>query len=109
MTRHTAGTLLLTLGTDLGTVAEMLRHSDLNTTRRYTHLIDERRRDAVRRLEVTIPKEILPVPSSTTRSPLSQNKLATLGPEVATDVSSPPTSPDPPDSLDVENDFRDAA
>ena len=33
--RHTAATLTLSLGTDLSTVAELLRHSDINTTRRY--------------------------------------------------------------------------
>lgn len=106
--RHTAGALLFSLGADLGTVAEMLRHSDLNTTRRYTRLVDERRRDAVPRLEVTIPKEILPITGSPAGTGLSQNTDAPVR-EVATDVSSPPTSPVAPDSLDVENDLRDAA
>lgn len=58
--RHTAATLTLTAGTDLATVAELLRHSDLNTTRRYLHLVDTRRREAVRRLEGTVPRSILP-------------------------------------------------
>ena len=40
--RHSAATLALTTGSDLSTVAELLRHSDLNTTRRYLHLVDER-------------------------------------------------------------------
>jgi integrase/recombinase XerC len=53
--RHSCATLALTLGTDLSTVAELLRHSDLNTTRRYLHLVDERRREAVRRLAVAVP------------------------------------------------------
>ena len=57
--RHTAATLTLTAGTDLATVGELLRHSDLNTTRRYLHLVDTRRREAVRRLEGTIPGSVL--------------------------------------------------
>lgn len=59
--RHTAATLTLTAGTDLATVAELLRHRDVNTTRRYLHLIDTRRREAVRRLAGTVPVAVLPV------------------------------------------------
>lgn len=59
--RHTAATLTLTAGTDLATVGELLRHADLNTTRRYLHLVDTRRREAVRRLEGTVPAEVLPM------------------------------------------------
>lgn len=58
--RHSAATLALTMGTDLATVAELLRHEDLNTTRRYLHLVDTRRREAVRRLAVTVPEGVLP-------------------------------------------------
>jgi integrase/recombinase XerC len=58
--RHSAATLALTTGADLSTVAELLRHSDLNTTRRYLHLVDERRREAVRRLAIAIPLELVP-------------------------------------------------
>lgn len=58
--RHTCATLALTLGADLSTVSELLRHSDLNTTRRYLHLVDERRREAVRRLATSIPTTVLP-------------------------------------------------
>lgn len=58
--RHTAATLALTLGCDLATVGDVLRHADLNTTRRYIHLVDERRRDAVRRLGGVIPRAVLP-------------------------------------------------
>jgi integrase/recombinase XerC len=57
--RHSAATLALTTGTDLATVAELLRHSDLNTTRLYLHLVDTRRREAVHRLAVTVPHEVL--------------------------------------------------
>jgi site-specific recombinase XerD len=54
--RHTAATLAITLGTDISTVAALLRHSDLNTTRRYVHLVDAQRRVAVRRLATGIPR-----------------------------------------------------
>lgn len=63
--RHTAATLTLTAGTDLSTVAELLRHSDVNTTRRYLHLVDTRRREAVRRLENTVPAAVLPAVTAT--------------------------------------------
>jgi site-specific recombinase XerD len=58
--RHTTATLALTLGADLSTVGDLLRHTDLNTTRRYLHLVDGRRRDAVRKLSITIPPEVAP-------------------------------------------------
>jgi integrase/recombinase XerC len=57
--RHTTATLALSLGADLSTVGDLLRHSDLNTTRRYLHLVDERRREAVRRLAVAIPDDVV--------------------------------------------------
>jgi hypothetical protein len=50
--------LTLTAGTDLATVGELLRHSDLNTTRIYLHLVDTRRREAVRRLEGSVPPSV---------------------------------------------------
>lgn len=66
--RHTAATLTLVAGTDLSTVAELLRHRNVNTTRRYLHLVDTRRREAVRRLEGTVPTTVLPAANSTTPS-----------------------------------------
>lgn len=57
--RHSTATLALVAGTDLATVADLLRHSRLDTTRRYLHLVDERRREAVRRLAPTVPTELL--------------------------------------------------
>lgn len=63
--RHTTATLALTMGSDLSTVADLLRHTDLNTTRRYLHLVDERRREAVRRLGSCIPEELLPTSADT--------------------------------------------
>jgi site-specific recombinase XerD len=61
--RHTAGTLAIGLGSDLDAVGELLRHSDINTTRRYTHLAADRARAAVVRLGTTIPRDVLPEPS----------------------------------------------
>jgi integrase/recombinase XerC len=58
--RHSCATLALRFGSDLSTVADLLRHSDVNTTRRYLHLVDERRREAVGRLATTIPASVLP-------------------------------------------------
>lgn len=57
--RHTTATLAISFGADLSTVADLLRHTDLNTTRRYLHLVDERRREAVRRLGAAIPAELI--------------------------------------------------
>lgn len=85
--RHTAATLTLTAGTDLATVAELLRHSDLNTTRRYLHLVDTRRREAVRRLEGTVPASILPnVPDA----PGTMRPRALPAPAEARDSPRPP-------------------
>lgn len=57
--RHTTATLAILGGADLSAVADLLRHDDLNTTRRYLHLVDERRRDAVRRIASSVPPELL--------------------------------------------------
>jgi hypothetical protein len=52
-------TLSLELGTDIGTISEILRHSSVAITQRYIHCLDGRRRDAMRRLARTIPTEIV--------------------------------------------------
>ena len=57
--RHSMATLSLELGTDIGTISEILRHSSVAITQRYIHCFDGRRRDAVRRLARTIPTEVL--------------------------------------------------
>jgi integrase/recombinase XerC len=82
--RHTTATLALTLGADLSTVGDLLRHADLNTTRRYLHLVDERRREAVRRLEVAIPPELAalvraPAPAATS-TPAPSRDVTSLRP-----------------------------
>ncbi|MFO0590479.1 MAG: tyrosine-type recombinase/integrase [Polyangiaceae bacterium] len=80
--RHSAATVSLTLGTDVSTVAELLRHADLNTTRRYLHLVDERKREAVRKLAVVIPPEFLVLAPSVA--------LAPAGGASSPDAPSPP-------------------
>ena len=78
--RHSAATLALTMGTDLATVAELLRHTDLNTTRGYLHLVDTRRREAVHRLAVSVPQDVLDAvgekPPAFAPVPMSANELA---------------------------------
>lgn len=62
--RHTTATTALAQGANLVTVAGLLRHADLNTTRRYIHLVDTERRDAVRKLGPLMLRSVAPVPSS---------------------------------------------
>ncbi len=70
-------------------MAELLRHSDVNTTRRYLHLVDTRRREAVRRLEGTVPAAILPAPSLTPTNTQRSAPTTLLNPREA------PVSPGP--------------
>ncbi|MDD2786013.1 MAG: tyrosine-type recombinase/integrase [Patescibacteria group bacterium] len=87
--RHTTATLALTMGSDLSTVADLLRHSDLNTTRRYLHLVDERRREAVRRLGSCVPQEILPATPLTVPGPVA---IVTVPPDAETVANSEPAA-----------------
>jgi integrase len=48
--RHTTGTRLGDDGTSTTTIAEILGHSDLRMTKRYTHATDPNKREAVERL-----------------------------------------------------------
>src|SRR5262249_40091001 len=48
--RHTTGTRLGELGVDPFTIADVLGHSDLRMTARYTHATDRARREAVKGL-----------------------------------------------------------
>jgi site-specific recombinase XerD len=48
--RHTTATELLRRGEDIRIVSEVLNHSNLNTTKRYTHLIEGAEKRAVDRL-----------------------------------------------------------
>jgi len=48
--RHTTATELLRRGEDIRVVSEVLNHSNLNTTKRYTHLVEGAEKRAVDRL-----------------------------------------------------------
>jgi integrase len=52
--RHTYATLQLSLGTDIYTVSKMLGHRNLKTTQVYTHLIDQKKRDATEKIKLKI-------------------------------------------------------
>ena len=79
--RHSCATLALTLGADLSTVSDLLRHSDLNTTRRYLHLVDERRRDAVAKLQIAVPPGVLPVADTAFQVPPNTQACESNGQE----------------------------
>ena len=49
----------LSEGSDVQAVSALLRHADIRVTARYLHLVDERQRDAVRRLGVAIPVDLI--------------------------------------------------
>lgn len=93
--RHSAATITLALGTDVVIVAALLRHSDLNSTRRYIHLIDTQRREAVRRLATTIPAELL----AATPSPITPTETVAEQPTpnaTAATESGKTSAADPP-------------
>ncbi len=111
--RHSCATLALTVGgADLSTVAELLRHSDLNTTRKYLHLIDTRRREAVRRLGSTVPAEILGPVNAVGEVPAAlvarqpENDIAQVRDSHALSGEAPKTEAIP---LVAEDDFYDGA
>lgn len=53
-TRHTFATTLLDKGVDLRTVQELLGHSHIRTTEKYLHTSDEKKIDAVSRLQFAL-------------------------------------------------------
>jgi len=80
--RHSAATLALSLGVDLATVGELLRHQSLNTTRKYLHLVDERRREAVRKLMIAIPPELTPEGAASRNAPSAPAGIVDLPREI---------------------------
>jgi integrase len=69
--RHSTATLSLEVGCDLATIGELLRHNSIETTKRYLHNLDHRRRDAVRRLAVTIPRSVIAAAGPSVREPIT--------------------------------------
>ncbi len=100
--RHTFATLELLAGTDLATLAELLGHSDINTTALYLHWIDTRRREAVRKLAYTVPAEILPA------SPPA-NETVPLPAKINLPVPPEPLASPPPIDLDEQHRLSDMA
>ncbi len=97
--RHTFATLELLSGTDLATLAELLGHSDINTTALYLHFLDTRRREAVRKISYTVPAEILPMsPPANETAPNTVNTPGSIPPESI--VSSRPIDLDEQQGLD---------
>ncbi len=108
--RHTTATLALTMGADLSTVADLLRHADLNVTRRYLHLVDERRREAVRRLALGIPEGLVPSGAPGATAPLGADPLAPMSSNTNTGMLDNMSGVVPPDDpLDVQHGLDDAA
>lgn len=57
--RHTFATTLLTTGTDIRTVADLMGHSNIRHTVKYLHLVDEKKTEAVNRLpNIKMDKDI---------------------------------------------------
>lgn len=58
--RHGCATAAISLGIDVPTTAECMRHSSIATTQTYVHLARDARRDAFERLATLIPAAVLP-------------------------------------------------
>ncbi|AWH86264.1 integrase [Flavobacterium album] len=50
--RHTYATLQLSLGTDIFTVSKMLGHKSIKTTQVYTKIVDEKKKEAAKRISL---------------------------------------------------------
>lgn len=105
--RHTFATLELQAGTDLATLAEMLGHSDINTTARYLHWIDTRRREAVRKLAFTVPPDVLPAVSSPGDS-FQKVETPPLLEDSQEAVSTPPIQLDDQDGFGADSPLKQA-
>ncbi|WP_317163817.1 tyrosine-type recombinase/integrase [Flavobacterium ichthyis] len=50
--RHTYATLQLSLGTDVFTISKMLGHKNIKTTQVYTKIVDEKKKEAAKRISL---------------------------------------------------------
>jgi integrase len=53
--RHTYATLQITLGTDIYTVSKLLGHKHLKTTEIYAKVVDTKKQDAAKRINIDLP------------------------------------------------------
>lgn len=67
--RHSFTTQEIEAGAPLSAVSELLGHASIATTQWYIHLSDLHRREAVRRIESTVPTAVLPAPAAKTAKP----------------------------------------
>jgi integrase/recombinase XerC len=81
--RHSFTTQGIEAGAPLSAVSEMLGHASIATTQWYIHLSDTHRRDAVRRIESTVPATVLP-------SRTIEGAANALRPETPETPASPP-------------------
>ncbi len=49
--RHSAATLMLAMGTPLPVVKDILGHASIKTTDRYTHVLEDMRREAADKMD----------------------------------------------------------
>jgi integrase/recombinase XerD len=111
--RHSLGTNLLLIGTDLATVADVLRDADVNVVRDfYLHLVDERRRVAADRLVITIPPELVPVVAEGDLEPVPPVPVSSPANDVAQVLDSHALSElaliPPENDVDVQHGLSDA-
>ncbi len=59
--RHGCATAAISLGVDVPTTAEVLRHASIATTQAYVHLARDARREALERIASLIPPSVVPV------------------------------------------------
>ena len=51
MRRHTFATMMLTLGVDIYTTSKLLGHSNVSTTQIYSKIVDEKKVEAVNKID----------------------------------------------------------
>lgn len=82
--RHGCATAAISLGIDVPTTAELLRHASLLTTQTYVHLARDARREALEKVASLIPRSVLPVETREARN--SSGNAPTEGVGVPVDI-----------------------